>query len=119
MERLVDLLRWKFDASLIVLSRVPPMHAFPAFPQPLRWYLGGRARRLNHHLVDLVGKRRDCVLLNAEFPLLGELMAEDGFHPGPPIYSMWADDVATLLEQCNAVEPWRSAHFKHSTESSR
>lgn len=97
LSRLIDLLRWKCDASLIVFSRVPPMHAFPALPQPLRWYLGARAKRLDHHLANIVEHRRGCVRLNSRFPLLEELMAADGFHPGPPLYSLWADDVMALL----------------------
>lgn len=97
VERLIDLLQWKFEVRQVVLSRIPPMHAFPALPQPLRWYLGGRAKRFNRHLAELVRWRPGTVLLDTEFPLLGGLMAEDGFHPGAPIYAMWADDVATLL----------------------
>jgi len=97
MERLIDLLQWKFEARQVVLSRIPPMRAFPALPQPLRWYLGERAERFNGHLAELARRRTGTVLLDTEFPLLGELMAQDGFHPGPSIYSMWADDVAALL----------------------
>ncbi|WP_339460039.1 SGNH/GDSL hydrolase family protein [Pseudomonas sp. EA_105y_Pfl2_R69] len=97
MARLVDLLQWKFEARQVVLSRIPPLHAFPSLPQPLRWYLGERAERFNQHLAELTRRRTGTVLLDTEYPLLGERMAQDGFHPGPSIYSMWADEVAALL----------------------
>jgi hypothetical protein len=39
----IDLLQTRFRARQIVLSGLPPMHRFPALPQPLRWYVGSRA----------------------------------------------------------------------------
>ena len=41
---LADLLRSKFGVRRVLLSALPPVHRFPALPQPLRWYLGARAR---------------------------------------------------------------------------
>jgi hypothetical protein len=32
------------------LSGLPPMHRFPALPQPLRWYIGSRARDFDRAL---------------------------------------------------------------------
>ncbi|MEW9900769.1 SGNH/GDSL hydrolase family protein [Chitinivorax sp. PXF-14] len=113
--RLLDLLRDKYGVAHIVLAPIPPMHAFPALPQPLRWYLGDRARRFNQHRYQLVSARRDCSLLVNDFPLRAELMAEDGFHPGPAIYSQWADEAATSIHGfLNAAQGeggarWRSA----------
>lgn len=95
--RLIDLLEWRFGVRQIVFSPVPPMHAFPALPQPLRWFLGGRARRFNLLLAELVAGRHPCTLLAGKFPLVAGLMAADGFHPGPAIYSMWADDAAAII----------------------
>ncbi|MGC5698846.1 SGNH/GDSL hydrolase family protein [Pseudomonas sp. NFXW11] len=97
LSRLVALLRGKFGASLIIFSRLPPMHAFPALPQPLRWYLGGRAKRLDRHLATLVERHPGCALLENALPLRQAWMAPDGFHPGPPLYALWADEVMTLL----------------------
>ncbi len=44
---IIELLQSKFHARYIILSSVPPMHLFPALPQPLRWYLGMRAEQFN------------------------------------------------------------------------
>lgn len=95
--QLLDLLRDKYGVAHIVLAPLPPMHAFPALPQPLRWYLGGRARRFNAHRQQLVSAQSDCSLLVNDFPLQADLMAKDGFHPGPAIYSQWADEAAATI----------------------
>lgn len=97
--RLIGLLRQKFDAGRIILSRIPPMHRFPALPQPLRWYLGRRAERFNALLEREVLRHPGCALLDLEDAPLEQMMAEDGFHPGPSIYSLWAEGAAALLLQ--------------------
>lgn len=99
MGRLLDALLWKFGARHVLLAPVPPMHAFPALPQPLRWYLGRRARLFNVQLAQLAGERVDCVLQGGDFPLQADAMAADGFHPGANTYSIWADDTAGALRR--------------------
>lgn len=101
--RLIDLLCWKFGASQVLLSTIAPMHLFPALPQPLRWYLGGRATCFNNHLAELVRCRNQCTLLATQFLPVAGLMAADGFHPGPPIYALWADDAAAAIRRRFAV----------------
>lgn len=105
LERLIELLQWKYEARYVLLSRVPPLHAFPALPQPLRWYLGCRARRFNQRLVALVGQRPQTLLLEEELALSREMMATDGFHPGAAIYQRWAVSLAALLHQRLAAQP--------------
>jgi lysophospholipase L1-like esterase len=95
--RLIALLRRKFEAERIILSRIPPMHRFPALPQPLRWYLGRRAGRLNRLLEREVPRHPGCVLLDLADAPLEQMMSEDGFHPGPSIYALWAEGAAALL----------------------
>ena len=43
----------------VVLSGLPPMHAFPALPQPLRTYIGSRAKRLDAVLARLMAGAAD------------------------------------------------------------
>lgn len=95
-EQLLELVRNRFGVRRLIVFPVPPMHLFPALPQPLRWYLGLRARRFNQGLMELVERRPDCELVGP-LPLAGPLMAADGFHPGAEIYTLWADRVAALL----------------------
>lgn len=91
---LVDMLRGKFEARQVLLSALPPMHLFPALPQPLRWYLGGRAARFNTLLGEWAPRQEGCCLVTADFAPDPRAMAADGFHPGPAAYALWADRLA-------------------------
>ena len=88
--QLRDLLRSKFGVRLMVLSGLPPVHSFPALPQPLRWHLGNRATQFNEDLASAVDSEPDVRLINLRFEANADMMASDGFHPGAPIYSEWA-----------------------------
>lgn len=97
-KRLRDLLREKFGVRLLVISGLPPLHSFPALPQPLRWHLGGRATRFNEELAAAVAGEADVRLVNLRFEADAGMMASDGFHPGAPIYAEWAERaVSTVL----------------------
>lgn len=93
-QQLLQLLREKFGARHIVLSAVPPMHQFPALPQPLRFVMGLRARALDTVLRELATENPDCSYIEFTAADAGHLMAADGFHPGPDIYREWATLVA-------------------------
>jgi lysophospholipase L1-like esterase len=98
LEKLDWLASKRAGVGYIVHSAVPPMHAFPLLPQPLRWVLGAQARHYNDALARWVADYPDrCMLpLPFEGQLSGAsaLMAEDGFHPGPAIYALWAEQLA-------------------------
>lgn len=96
-QRLMEVLSRKFETRQIVLSPLPPMHLFPALPQPLRWYLGIRAARFNRQLAKLADGMAHCTLLTTRLAPVAGSMAPDGFHPGPAIYSAWADDAANAV----------------------
>ncbi|MBV6826359.1 SGNH/GDSL hydrolase family protein [Pseudomonas sp. PD9R] len=85
---LMEVLRSKFEAKQIVVSPLPPMHLFPALPQPLRWYLGNRAARFNRQLAELAASKDHCRMLTTRLAPVAGSMARDGFHPGPAIYSV-------------------------------
>ncbi len=91
-----DLLRDRFGARLIIASGLPPMHGFPALPQPLRWYLGRRATALDRALEHDVGDEPGAAFLSLRFSDEVSQMASDGFHPGPAIYAEWAARAADL-----------------------
>ena len=96
-------LRDKFDARLLILSGLPPVHSFPALPQPLRWHLGSRATEFNEHLAAAVAAEPDSQLVNLRFEADAGMMASDGFHPGPPIYSEWAERAAQCILACDGA----------------
>ncbi|MDE2075627.1 MAG: SGNH/GDSL hydrolase family protein [Burkholderiales bacterium] len=88
----------RHQARHILFAPVPPMHLFPALPQPLRWYLGSRAKAFNHELANWAGTQASCELLDMRLPLNPELMASDGFHPGPALYRIWAEYVVRAIQ---------------------
>lgn len=95
--RIVDLLQSRFQSRHIILSSLPPMHLFPALPQPLRWYLGARAGRFNRALRQFADGNDRCVFISIDFPLETAYMAADGFHPGAPAYALWAHHIADII----------------------
>lgn len=96
-KQIIELLQAKFHSPYILLSSVPPMHLFPALPQPLRWYLGMRAKRFNSELAKLTEGDRRCAVVTINFSLEAGYMAADGFHPGAPAYALWARHVADII----------------------
>lgn len=101
---LADELRAR-GARLLLLSGLPPVHLFPALPQPLRWALGAQARRFDARLAAWCATQSDCVHLPfGDLPDLA-MMASDGFHPGPPVYAHWAGLASQAIET-----HWRPGH---------
>jgi len=97
--QIVELLQSKFHSQHIILSSLPPMHLFPALPQPLRWYLGLRAERFNRALKIFAESCNPCELVTINFPLEAAYMAADGFHPGALAYSTWANRLAGIIRR--------------------
>ena len=96
--QLVALLREKFAARHILLSGLPPMHRFPALPQPLRWYVGSRARDFDRALARFADERAGCEFVQLDYAMMDlAAMAADGFHPGPAVYRRWAMELARRI----------------------
>jgi lysophospholipase L1-like esterase len=96
--QLVALLREKFAARQILLSGLPPMHRFPALPQPLRWYVGSRARDFDRALARFAEGRAGCEFVELDYAMMDlAAMAADGFHPGPAVYRRWAQELARRI----------------------
>jgi lysophospholipase L1-like esterase len=105
-EQLVELLATRFGARRILLSGLPPMHRFPALPQPLRWYIGSRAREFDRVLAEVAASRPGCEFLALGHEMMDvSAMASDGFHPGPPIYALWAREAARRITQEKESSP--------------
>jgi lysophospholipase L1-like esterase len=101
----------KFLCNLVIYSAVPPMHAFPAIPQPLRFVLGQRASLLNRVLASTIGilpfsRLLQLNVFDVKGEAIAELMAEDGFHPSSVGYALWAEQIVSLVrkEQKRVVE---------------
>ena len=89
----------KFGVSTMIISGLPPLHGFPALPQPLRWHIGSRATQFNHDLENDIAADRNARFVDVRFTTDVSLMASDGFHPGPGIYAEWGKRVVELIHQ--------------------
>ncbi len=92
----------------IVHSGIPAIHSFPLLPNPLRWVLGADAQAYNRALSAWVQRWPDRWWLPLPFENeapadTSVLMAEDGFHPGPAIYALWAEQLAGMI--ANEIVP--------------
>jgi len=84
----------------IFVSGVPPMGLFPALPNPLRSVLGARAERFERALKAAC--TADPVRRHIAFDparLRPGMLAEDGFHPSPALYKVWAAELAAAIRQ--------------------
>lgn len=95
--RLGALLRERFSARCLIRSAVPPLGDFRFLPQPLRREIGARASLLDRELQHLCDAEPDAHHLPFDAPLTPDMLARDGFHPGAPIYALWAQRVAALV----------------------
>lgn len=99
LQRLAQMLREKTAGAPIWMSSMPPMGLFPALPQPLRWFMGVQARRLD--LTTQAFCRDSTGLRHVEAdlrPFADELFASDGFHPSGAGYARWAARMAGAID---------------------
>jgi lysophospholipase L1-like esterase len=108
-ERIVALVRQKFGVTHVLLSAVPPIHLFPALPQPLRGVIGRQAERFNRALAVWTRTQPDCDFLQPSGALKVSDMAPDGFHPGPRVYEIWGKTAAEMILRKRGI--WQSMNF--------
>lgn len=97
LHRLQALLTQRFGVGQVFFTSIPPMHRFPALPQPLRWYLGRGAKKFNARLRDWSANEAQATMVKVDFPLDSQYIASDGFHPGRPAYVAWARSVVEAI----------------------
>lgn len=89
-------LRLLTGARWAVFSGLPPMHMLPAVPHPLRWYLGRYADWLDAGLRQWA--QAQCLgYCDLRWANDAAALAEDGFHPGPQLYPLWARKLADQI----------------------
>lgn len=96
VEALTRRLHERHRVRRVIWSGLPPMHRFPALPQPLRGVIGLHALGLDAALGRWCAARGDGaspLALHVPLPPMTEpsLAASDGFHPAPAAYALWAD----------------------------
>lgn len=90
----------KFTPHTVLVTGVPPMHLFPALPNPLGWLFGQYSSEMNKKLAEFVASRANYQLIQfdlAHFKALNLQMAEDGFHPSKEIYQVWAQELSNKI----------------------
>ncbi len=92
--QLVEQIRGDWGVRQIWLSGLPPMHRFPLLPQPLRWFLGRRARRFSTALGAWAARRPGLHYVALPDMTDPTLIAADGFHPGLGAVAIWAQALA-------------------------
>lgn len=91
------MLRDRFEVSHVFVCGLPPIGRFTALPQPLRWYLGGRAARFDEALRADVQAEPTSSFFGFDFAADAGDLASDGFHPGPAVYAAWGAGLAGCI----------------------
>jgi len=91
---LIDKVFHAVGARIAIVNGVPPMHILPAAPQPLRWYLGQCASRLDARLREWIATADHLKYVSLQWAARPKEMARDGYHPGLDQYRRWAEMVA-------------------------
>ena len=101
-KQLYALIHQKFTPKMVIATGVPPMHLFPALPNPLRWLFGQYAMQMNMKLAKFVQQQSNMQSIEyniKQYQSLNLNMAEDGFHPSKVVYQLWAKEVADKIRQ--------------------
>lgn len=87
-----------------VITGLPPLRILPVAPQPLRWYLGRYAQRLDGLLQRWCSASENLSYLSLDWAAQPHEMATDGYHPGDGQYRQWSALVTDrLLELAHRV----------------
>jgi lysophospholipase L1-like esterase len=85
-QSIANRLRNAHGVAHVVFAPLPPVGRFPGLPQPLRWVAGTDARRHDRAVAVWASDRDDVSHVPIDLPLNRGVMADDGFHPGEPVY---------------------------------
>jgi lysophospholipase L1-like esterase len=95
--RIVQWLRTGAQVKSVWFTSMPEMQHFPALPQPLAWYAGLHARRNNAAQARWARSVRGAAHVDLSGLVRRDWMAEDGYHPAPPLYAKLAERLADAL----------------------
>lgn len=94
-----------------VITGLPPLRILPVAPQPLRWYLGRYAERLDALLQRWCSGSENLAYLSLHWAADPRAMAMDGYHPGQGQYNRWStlvvDRLVELVERLPVVTQGR------------
>lgn len=96
-EQLIVVIQEKFTPKQIIMSGLPPVGLFPALSWPLNAYMGAYADQLNRTLQELLVQHEQVDFLTLRDYPDSAKAATDGFHPGPVVYQMWAQNTVDSI----------------------
>ncbi|UIZ58940.1 SGNH/GDSL hydrolase family protein [Acinetobacter sp. SCLZS86] len=99
-QQFYQLIQAKFQPELIIATGVPPMHLFPALPNPLSWLFGQYAKQMNLQLKKMIAQQKYMQWIEYDIQKYQSMnleMAKDGFHPSKEIYQIWGKEVAEMI----------------------
>jgi lysophospholipase L1-like esterase len=89
------------EVAEVLFPALPEMERFPSLPQPLAWWAGQMSRRNNRAQARWAAGWPLRAPRVAHVPMEGllhaDLMASDGFHPGPGLYARVAGHLAEYI----------------------
>ncbi|MEU5884429.1 SGNH/GDSL hydrolase family protein [Spirillospora sp. NPDC047279] len=98
LAELITALRTRYRTAGVIVAGMPPVHRFPAIPQPLRMVLGAQARAMDRTMREVAREYGAFhVPMDEAMARDRELFARDGFHPSPAGYRVWAHDLARAV----------------------
>jgi lysophospholipase L1-like esterase len=100
LQALAQCFEQHFQARRVAFSGIPRIQEFTLLPQPLAWYLGLGAKRLNQATRQAVpGLPEAWRLVDLDLPLTSEFLARDGFHPNETASRIWCERVLLACEE--------------------
>ena len=96
------LAEWVLERRLarhVVFAPLPPIDRFPLLPVLLRRVLGADARRHDAAQAEWARRQTDVTHAPFEVELSAATMAEDGFHPGEPVYRACGEAIAAHVQE--------------------
>jgi lysophospholipase L1-like esterase len=98
----------------VLFPALPEMELFPSLPQPLAWWAGQMSRRNNRAQARWAAgwplARPRVAHVAMDGVMHADLMASDGFHPGPGLYARVAEHLGAVIES-----QWAAGH-SHSRD---
>ena len=97
-------IRLRYPRAGIAVAGLPPLGMFPLLPQPLRAYLGMRARTLSTILSKVVDLHAGVTVVPIAMDFSPDGLSDDGFHPSPAGYREFGSAMAAALIETAATE---------------
>ncbi len=97
LEHALAAMQAQLHPRLVIMNPLPPLALFTALPQPLRFWLGWRAKKFNQALRRWSEHQQGVTLM--QLPSSKAPLAADGFHPSAQAYQLWAEQLGHTIRQ--------------------